>query len=682
MSFLYPNFLYALIGICIPVIIHLFNFRPYKTIYFSNIKFLRNIKQETKAKSNLKHILVLIARILAITALVIAFAQPYISDDNDKNVSNRNIVGIYIDNSFSMEAKSKFGNILEVAKNRARQIINSYKSNTVFNLITNDFEKKHQHFVDKEQLFDFVSEIKTSPNVSKLSKIISRQSDIVHIYENDNNNKTFYILSDFQKSCNDFKNIKKDSSLKVLFLPLISQQANNLYIDSCWFNNPTRKLNDNEILNVKIINKSNDTYQNIPIKLYLNDSLKTLASFNIDENSHEIVKLTFTNNNTGILKGRIEITDYPVIFDNIFYFSYQIIERLEILSINDKNENRFFNSLFNNDDYFNLDKVDYRRLEYSKFSNYNVIILNEISNISSGLIHELDNYVNNGGTVMFVPEITGEISDYNDLLKSFKTNYFVQLDSQKCNIKTILYEHELYSNVFKKIEKDIKLPELGKHFVLSNTSNINDEILLLSDNNHSLLNLTYYGKGKFYVFSFPFSDNSNDFIKHPLFVPTIYNIALYSQPVNKLYCTIGKNNVIELSNISLTNNNIFHFIDKKNNVDIIPEFRITNYNVKLFLDDNIKKAGNYYITNNEDVISCISLNYNRSESDMEFYNKNEIDDYINKFELDNFSIIENKSQFLTYSLTELNHGKTLWKIFILLTLLFIGIEILLLRMLR
>ena len=77
MQFLYPNILWALFTLTIPVIIHLFNFRRYKTVYFSNVAFLKNIRKETKSRSNLKNILILIARLLALAFLVLVFDLNY-----------------------------------------------------------------------------------------------------------------------------------------------------------------------------------------------------------------------------------------------------------------------------------------------------------------------------------------------------------------------------------------------------------------------------------------------------------------------------------------------------------------------------------------------------------------------------------------------------------------------------
>ena len=78
MNFLYPAFLFGLFSLAVPVIIHLFNFRKYKKVYFTNVRFLKELKQESESKSKLKNYLILASRLLALTCLVLAFAQPFI----------------------------------------------------------------------------------------------------------------------------------------------------------------------------------------------------------------------------------------------------------------------------------------------------------------------------------------------------------------------------------------------------------------------------------------------------------------------------------------------------------------------------------------------------------------------------------------------------------------------------
>ncbi len=103
MKFLYPEFLYGLITLAIPVIIHLFNFRKSKKIYFSSTRFLQSVKKSTSKKLKLKHYLILASRMLFLTFLVFAFAQPYLPG-LDKNPQAESVY-IYLDNSLSMSGK-------------------------------------------------------------------------------------------------------------------------------------------------------------------------------------------------------------------------------------------------------------------------------------------------------------------------------------------------------------------------------------------------------------------------------------------------------------------------------------------------------------------------------------------------------------------------------------------------
>ena len=45
MQFLYPSFLWTLLALAIPIIIHLFYFRRFKRVYFTNVKFLKEVKE-------------------------------------------------------------------------------------------------------------------------------------------------------------------------------------------------------------------------------------------------------------------------------------------------------------------------------------------------------------------------------------------------------------------------------------------------------------------------------------------------------------------------------------------------------------------------------------------------------------------------------------------------------------
>ena len=227
MNLTYPAFLFALSAIAIPIIIHLFNFRKFKTVYFSNIRFLKEVKQETQAKSKLKHLLVLAARILAISFLVFAFAQPFIPVTNKVIVVGDKVVSIFVDNSFSMDAINKNGTLLDDAKKHALEIVSAYKPTDRFQLLTNDFEGKHQRLVNKEELIELLDEIKISPASHSFSEIVTRQMDVLQKKESEI--KISFVISDFQKSSVNIDQIKNDTAISFNLIPLLAVQKENVF---------------------------------------------------------------------------------------------------------------------------------------------------------------------------------------------------------------------------------------------------------------------------------------------------------------------------------------------------------------------------------------------------------------------------------------------------------------------
>ena len=238
MQFLYPSFLWALLAIAIPIIIHLFFFRRFKKVYFTNVKYLEEIKEETSSRNKIKNLLILLSRILAVGALVFAFAQPFIPQGDTVKKGN-NAVSIFIDNSFSMNALQNEIPLLDIAKEKARQIINAYSEEDKFQILTHAFEGRHQRLVSKEDALSLIDEIEISPSVRELSKVVNRQKQAINSKEE---NEILYLISDFQESINDLGSIQ-DTTVEINLLPLQAVQEKNVSLDSVWLESPVPMIN-------------------------------------------------------------------------------------------------------------------------------------------------------------------------------------------------------------------------------------------------------------------------------------------------------------------------------------------------------------------------------------------------------------------------------------------------------
>ncbi len=681
MEFVNPGFLYGLFAISIPIIIHLFNFRRFKKIYFSNVSFLKELKQQTQKQSRLKHLLILLMRIMAIAAIVLAFAQPYFPvSKNIIQPDEKNAVSIYLDNSFSMQAASEQGILLDEAKDKAKEIASVYKSSDLFQLLTNDFEGRHQRFVSREEFLDLIDEMQISPVVKSLPEIISRQQ--VLFEGNPSKAKTAYIISDFQR---DFLNRDvpvMDSSLNILFIPLESINKDNLYIDSCWFETPVHQLNQNAELKVSIKNSSAKSFEKIPVKLMINGKQKALASFDIKENGSTEVVLPYTNYDNGIQNAELEINDFTINFDDKLWFSYYVSSLTPILCINGNDENVFLNSLFKRDSLFRFENVNEGNIGYSDFSNYQLIILNELRSVSSGLIQQLIPFVHNGGSLVVLPFGRPDGPEYSELLKSFNAGSYGLLDTTDTRISYINLEHPLYSNVFDEIPENLDLPFVFQHFPIQLESRTKGETLLELQSRGPFLSVFQVEKGKVYLFAVPFNTDFSNFTRHAIFVPTLFKLAISSVIEETLYYSIGENEVINIGNIKLGNEEVLHLKMLNSDFDVIPEHRRQNSSIDLFTRGQISQAGNYELVNGDQPVKGISFNYDRAESEMVFYSSDMLKEYITEKKLNHILVLTPTGKPFVQTLSEYSQGIRLWKLFVILALAFLLAETLLLRFLK
>lgn len=674
MKFQNPQFLYALFALAIPIIIHLFNFRRFKTVYFTNVRFLKSVKEETRSSSVLKHLLALLMRLLAITALVFAFAQPYIPLDDEVVVGDK-AVSIFIDNSFSMDATGESGRLLDEAKVKARQILDAYAETDEFQILTNDFEGRHQRMVTKQEASDLIDEVELSPAVKNISQVVSRQKDA--LVSSDAASTISYILSDFQENITDIESISSDSTLTVNLLALNGTNTDNISIDSCKFVSPVRQLNKPDVLKVYLTNHGADARKDIPLKLTVNGKQKALNSISIDGNAQLETEVSFTPAETGLFSAVLEIQDYPITFDDQFYLSFKVAESQDVLVIYEEKLSPAISAVYS-DDYFNLESVQKNNINYADFSKYSLIILQNLNEVTSGLSQELKKFAEAGNSVLVFSGVDADINSYNTMLASFNANLIKPIDTAKQAVASININLPLFEGVFEENPKNLDLPVVYKHYPMQRSTNTLQQSVYTLQDDSPFLAAYPVGKGKFYLSTVALDKDFSNFTKHALFLPTLYNVALFSKSQEKTYYTLGKDESIEVNNVTADAETPFHL--KGKDIDVIPEQRAIANATNLFVYDQLSSAGSYSLTKNGQNINTVSFNYDRKESGVNYLNENTLMDLIEEKNQLNINVVDAQIAELSTKINELNEGKRYWKLCIIFALIFLALETLILKL--
>jgi len=679
MQFVNPSFLYGLFALAIPLIIHLFNFRRFRKVWFTNVKLLEEFTQKTRRESKIRHLLVLILRMLAITMLVMAFAQPYIpaKDAIKETAGSKAYVSVYIDNSFSMESGSSDGTLIENAKRKAVEIAMSFKTGDVFNLVTNDFEGKHQRMVSRDEFVELVSGVNISSSVRSLSEVLQRQYDILG---NEDLNKYTFWVSDFQKAICDFGNLPSNNPAKLFVVPLLPSGTANLYIDTAWLSSPVLLAGQAFSITAVVKNSSDVDVEKVPLKLSVNGAQRAIASIDIKGGGEAEVNMTFSLPDSGIQHGYLEITDSPINYDDRLYFSFNVGNSIPVVCIYGKNTKNFINSLYGLDSAFFYKSFSEKMIDYAAFPGANLIILDGVEQISSGLAQELKKFIGEGGSVAIFPAGSPDLSSYNDLLTSMEMDYFLPEDTFNTKITDINLGHPLFNEVFDKIPDNINLPVVNSYFPLTSNMRSGREVLLGMQNSSAFLSVQQFMKGKVYLFASPLETSFTNFPRHAIFVPVMYRIALLVAPERSLYYFTGKEEYVPLKSSAQGTDLVFKIKHTESDFEVIPGIRESVGNIVVSTYGQIKEAGNYNLILDKSIIAGLAFNYDRRESQLEYFSQAELIDGLSKVGLKDFNVLKSGEGNISKTITQLKSGTLLWKIFVLLALLCLLGEIMLLRL--
>lgn len=673
MNFLYPLFTIASLAIAIPILIHLFNFRRYKKVFFPDIRFLKELQEQTQKQSQLKHLLILACRILAILSLVFAFAQPYFAKDKNLLTRGPKAVSIYIDNSFSMGIETNSLSLLDLAKGKAREIIQTLGSNDQVQILTNDFAYNENRFISRDEAMRQLGNINVSPRNRSAQVILEKQKQL--LMTEPGASKQLIYLSDFQKNSFPF-NLEVSDSIRKFFIPVKAKTMSNLSIDTAYFETPSILLNEANPLVVKIRNNG-DEEMNTSVSVMVNGQMKSVNNTSLKPHEVKDETISFTTSQAGAQQLKIFINDYPVNFDDTFFIAGKVSSNYAVLVLNQSNSNAFLSSVFKPGTQFRMDNTNVAAVNASMFKNYSLIILNGTTTLNDNVSKELEKYVNNGGSILVFAPQSGNPASLNDFLSRTAGCSYQQLDTAKSFVTNYNKSHELFRDIFVKTPENIELPVAFKHYTLSSGSLSGEQKLFSFSNSDAFLSAYTSGSGKLYVCASSAEISSSNFPKSYWFLPLIYKMAYMNSNNSINALTLGRNASMLIDNNRIGDKTTYHI--GQAGMDAIPEQRAIGNRMQINLNNAIQKAGLYgvYLPDGNDT-SYVGVNYDRAESDLVYW---DIEDLKKTTRIKNADWLGN--QLITSgSMHSWEQSMPLWKVCLLLALFFLLTEILLIRLMR
>ncbi len=676
MTFLFPGFLWALAALAIPVIIHLFQLRRFKRIDFPNVRFLKDVAQQTRARKKVRHWLTLLARMAALACLVLAFAQPYIPRTDAPVTSGQRAVSIYVDDSWSMDGQNAEGRLLDQARKGAQDVIMGHSASDRFQVLTGRFEGRQQVLTGRDEALASAAQAEVGPFSRPLSQVLARQAEALARAEAPVRRR--YLFTDLQRASVDVERWADDTTMRTVIVPLPSAAPDNLSIDSAWFASPVRRLGQSEELHVRIRNHGEQALENVPLKLTIDGRQRAGTTFSVEGGAAVDTILHFTNDATGDHWGSIALTDRPVTFDDELFIAYHTAERLRVtlLSGGDAISDKSIEAVFAGDSSHVFTQFPYKAFDLSALQRTDLVVLNGLSEVPSGLAGALKSFVDEGGSVAIFPAAKLDGSGLAPLLTPFGISGPSRTDTAAMKVDRIDLEEPFYREVFSTMPRNVELPlvRLRHAFVPRPGA---DQLLRLQDGS-TFLSATRSGRGKVYMCASPLTEAAGNFTRHALFPTSLLRMAELSRPMGMLYHIIGDEATIALDGVEMSGEGAAH-LKGPQGLDLVPELRRTPAGNAIVLHDQDLLPGAYALVLEKDTLQMLALDLPRTESDLSAYSPEELQRALEQQGLGSFTVLDTAPGDLSLSLKDLDQGVKLWKWFLIAALLFLALEILFIR---
>lgn len=664
MSFLYPFFLIAGLALAIPVLIHLFNLRRYKTVLFPHVRFLKNIQLHSRRQSQVRYKLLLTLRLLFLAALILAFAQPFFNRKAKTDTANRLQV-IYIDNSYSMSVKKGALTLLDIAKDAAIKQLKHAPAGSRFILLSNDKPLGYQP-LPPEKIMAEINGLSISPAGRSVNQLLSTVQSLVQ--SETAAAADLYYYSDFQRTA---FTAAPDKSLMqhVNFygVPVQTDALQNIYIDTAYLSSPVLQTGQSNqlIVHTRAIGKL--PAEAPVLQLSINGQVKNAATLSFNDKNEHTDTLSFQVNDAGWQHIMLTVNDAMVRFDDTFRITARSAPNLSVLALNEGQANPYIQAAFRAYNGFRLNQVAINAAP-ADWKEYNLVILNGVTHIDAALGKSINNAMLQGLSVCIFPGQTANLAALNEGLKATGDITISGLDTAAQNVSSLQQGSDLVKDLFEKIPENVQLPQANWHYIINSGLSANEQSIMSFRNGDPFIARFRPAKGQLYICATAADIAAGNFPASYFFVPFLYQMAVQSRSGDVFAVDIGRQRPVYLSLSNADERNMVHLYGP--GLDIIPPQRPNGAGLDVYADEVVQQPGFYKLTAHTGDTSDIAMNANRSESQLETWDLNSLK---NDWKGDNIKWI-NIASVSNANGSSNGPGFPLWKVCVILALLMLAAE--------
>lgn len=600
------------LAIAIPILIHLFNLRRYKTVYFPSTRFLKNIQLHSQKQSQLRYKWLLAARILFLLLLVLAFAQPFFKKDIAAGTDNKLKI-IYIDNSASMSLKSGARNLLDIAKDAARKQLLAGHPDARYLVISNDKPMSYQP-MPADKAMNALDAIELSMLPTSSERVFATVQGLLQTEAVAAADVFYY--SDFQR--NSFRVPEAASTLqgvRFVGIPVRSAELANVFIDTAFLASPVLQSGQTNMLVVKTKFAGKRPDEAPVIQLSVNGQVKSAVSVVPGEGNEQIDTLSFQPEGNSWQRISLAINDAAARFDDTFRIAARSASSLSVLVLNQGQSNPFIHAAVRTYDGFRVDQRAWN--DVVDWKGYDLVIVNGATIITEAEGKRLGDALQQGQSICIFPGKTGNIDQLNRGLSQMGDLRITSIDTAAQTAAAIQQGSELVRDLFERIPENVQLPVANWHYRISAGLTANQQSVLSFRNGDPLLAQYAPSRGKLYLLATAADATGGNFTGSYFFVPFLYQMARQAKSGDVFALAAGSRQPVSLSMKQADDRQVVHVYAP--GIDIIPPQRPNGTGLDVFVNEVVHQPGFYTLAAAGMDSTVLALNHSREESLLELW---------------------------------------------------------------
>lgn len=535
MSFLYPYFLGALAFLAIPIIIHLFRFRRFRKLIFSDISFLKAALTESNRRRRVRHLLLLALRLLAVALLVLAFAFPVTR--HSMTTGGTAYVSVFIDNSLSMDQPANGGTLLDEARSRAETIMKSFGEEARFQVLAASPLPGGGRFTSLQDALNQVTAMKPEAASRTVSSVMRRTAADLQALGGDVQRHTVIMISDFQKPDCDFDHITETSLLPArwLWVPVQPARTLNVAVDSAWVSGGYPTPGQNETLTFRLRNLGNEEARDIPVEFLLEGVKKSATAVTLPAGGTQEVSFSVAVPEGGVA-AQLRVEDGGASFDNAFYLYLNTSLQRHVVVWWESEASSLLKALAT-ESQFNVTATPLGQAVYQALEGADVLFMVGAKSWSSGLVSVVKDFVQQGGTLVLFPSAEEAAESAQLFAREMQLPWPGTLQRNTVSVVPFQPNQPFFSGVVKAEALRVKMPEARLWYA---TEWPGAEKILSFPDGSAFWQKIRRGQGWIAACAVPLDETCSDLPAHGLFVPLILRTVIESRPTPPLYHEVSR----------------------------------------------------------------------------------------------------------------------------------------------